>query len=61
MKSNAKLKELIQKEIISHHALGEQAGGSGHLGYVSLTKLEIEDPAEIEFKLLVRIKKLRYD
>ena len=50
MNSKAKLKELIQEEITSHHGLGQQAGGSGHLGYVSLTNLEVEEPAEIEFE-----------
>ena len=49
MIDTSELKELIIKEISKHHYLGEQVGGSGHLGYVNLTNLEIGEPAEIEY------------
>ena len=43
-----RLREIILEEIGKHHPLGEQAGGSGHLGHVSLTNLEIGEPVEID-------------
>ena len=49
MIDKSKLKELLLGEIEKRHKLGEQVGGSGHLGYVSLTNLEIGEPAEIEY------------
>ena len=49
MIDKSKLKELLLGEIEKRHKLGEQVGGSGHLGYVSFTNLEIGEPAEIEY------------
>lgn len=45
-----KLKKIIQNEIEKRHKLGEFAGGSGHLSYRSVSKLELETPKEIKFK-----------
>ncbi|UCE20461.1 MAG: hypothetical protein JSV84_09040 [Gemmatimonadota bacterium] len=48
--TTSELKDLILAEISIRHTLGEQVGGSGHLGFVSLTNLEIGEPVEIKFK-----------
>lgn len=45
----SKLNKLILEEIGKRHKLGEQVGGSGHLGYVNLTRLDVGEPTEIEF------------
>ena len=50
MRDRERLKTIILDEIGNRHKFGEQAGGSGHMGYASLTNLEIGDPAEIEFE-----------
>lgn len=49
MIDSSKLKKLILEEVGKRHKLGEQVGGSGHLGYVHLTRLDIEEPTEVEF------------
>lgn len=62
MLNKEKLGEIIREEINKHHRLGEHAGGSGHLGYRSITKMEIGDPQEFTFKNKRAFKiKLKYE
>lgn len=44
-----KLKEIISEEIKKQYNIGESAGGSGHLSFVSITQIEIEKELKIEF------------
>lgn len=49
MLDKTRLRKLILEEISRHHKIGEQVGGSGHMGWVSVTKLDIGEPKEIEY------------
>ena len=40
-------KQVILNEIAKHRKIGEHAGGSDHLSFVSITKLDIKDPKQI--------------
>ncbi len=46
---NVKLKEIISEEIKKQYNIGESAGGSGHLSFVSITQIDIEQEMKIEF------------
>jgi len=48
MFSDAELKEIVDAQIRKDETLGEQAGGSGHLGYVEYEIDEISPPKMVE-------------
>ena len=56
MINKTRLREAVLGEIGKRHKLGEHAGGSGHLGYVHLTNLDMGEPVEIEYN-----EKLAYE
>lgn len=44
----ARVKELILDRFSQRHKLGEAAGGSGHLGFISVTRIHVWEPREVE-------------
>jgi len=44
-----KLKEIILREIEKHRKIGDQVGGSGHMGHVRITGMEIIKLTDVEF------------
>ena len=50
MFSDSELKEIVEAKIKRDEDLGERAGGSGHLGFVSFELLGIQDPKTIVLK-----------
>ena len=48
MFSETKLRDIVTAKIEQDEILGEQAGGSGHLGYVSYELNEIEEPEKVQ-------------
>ena len=46
MFTDAQLQEIVKNQIEKDEKLGDQAGGSGHLGFVSYRIKKISDPEE---------------
>ena len=50
MEDKTELTEIILKKLNEIHKLGEHAGGSGHLSYRSLSKLDLKKPKHIDIE-----------
>lgn len=50
MIDKSKINLAVKEELRKQRKLGEQTGGSGHLGFVSISELKHSDPKKIKFK-----------